>query len=161
MKLFFKDRKAILCLLLFLFAFGDGTNSARAQVDLTTNQALNFGTIAITNLVPVARVTILTGGGFTSSANVVFLSNPTRGEYTLTGGPPNSFFTITTPASISLVGPGGNFTLDNITVRPNNPRTDGAGEEDIFITGRLQSQGAGTPYGDGVYNSTLLLTISF
>lgn len=110
----------------------------------------------------MGRVTIVSGGSYTYNSNVYIHVPPTRGEYTVTGGPPNTSFTVMlTPTSLPLPGPGGPFTLDNLTVEPALLVTDGAGDDTFYIIGRLQTLGGGTPYGDGTYTSSFLVTVNF
>ena len=128
---------------------------------ITTVTPLDFGTIAIRDYSAVGRVTILPSGTHTYNSNVYIHIPPTRGEYRVEGGPPNSIYTVTVPVSVSLPGPGGPFTLDNLSVVPALLITDAAGEDTFYIVGRLQTLGGGTGYGDGTYNSNFLITVNF
>ncbi len=132
----------------------------QAQVVVTPTQILSFGTIAIQNLTDNVNVRIRNNGTFTTNANTYIISDPQRGEYLLTGGPASSTYTVTTPATVTLTGPGGIFTVDNFRVRPNTLVTNGAGEDNFRIAGRLRSV-SGTVFGDGLYNDTFNITINF
>ena len=123
-------------------------------------QPLFFGRIAIDNITDNVRVTIRNNGGFTVNANTFMIDPPTRGEYSLTGGPPNTVYSITTPASFNIIGPSGNFIVDNIRVRPNSLVTNASGEDDFRIAARLTS-GSGTFFPDGTYSDTFDVTMNF
>lgn len=132
-----------------------------AQVVVTETQPLSFGTFAFASFNSVASIDIRTNGNINANGNVAIIANGSRGEFSLTGGPPNTTYTITTPSSFTLSGPGGDFNIDSITVRPNNLRTDGAGNDDFTINARLLSLGGGTAYNNGTYNNTFDITIAF
>lgn len=157
MKLRLSDRVSGLALLFIIIC---GVCPARAQTVVET-QPLSFGKIAIQSGAAVARITITTAGGYTTNGRIYVIDPPTRGEYDLTGGPPNSPYTITLPASVNLTGPGGPFTLDNLVVRPTTLQTNASGDDSFRITGRLRTLGGGTPYGDGAYSGTVTITINF
>ena len=146
-----------LCVLgLSLFA----ANVATAQT-ITTVQELSFGVIAIRDYSAVGRVTIETSGAHTYNSNVFIHEIPQRGEYRLTGGTPNAFYTVSMTPSVTLNGPGGFFTLDNFVVTPAALFTDALGEDTFYITGRLQTQGGGINYPDGTYDTNFVITIAF
>lgn len=131
-----------------------------AQVVVTQTQALNFGVFSFVNFNAILSINIQNNGS-NNSNNVVILTPPTRGEFSLTGGPGNSVYTVTTPTNFTLSGPGGNFIIDNIRVRPNTLRTDGAGSDDFTIAARLRSLSGGIGYNSGSYNNTFDITIAF
>ena len=146
----------VLCLCAILTAV-----PARAQTTISTVTPLDFGVIVLRDWSSVGRVTINSGGSFTYNSNVYLHEDPERGEYRIEGGPINTIYTVTLPPSVTLAGPGGNFTLDNFGVEPAVLITDGSGEDTFYIIGRLQSQGGGISYGDGTYNTTFIVTINF
>lgn len=125
------------------------------------DQPLYFGRWVIPDFNSRARVTIRNNGSYTTNTNIYLLDTPTRGEYTLTGAPPNTSYTITTPPIVYLSGPGGDFEFDNIRVRPNSLVTNAAGEDQFRITGRLRSAGSGISYGDGNYNDSFTIIFNF
>jgi len=135
--------------------------SAKAQIVVTETQSLSFGTFSFTNFNSVLSISIENGGGFTTNGNVAVITPPSRGEFSLTGGPPNSAYTITTPASFTISGPGGNFTVDDIRIRPVTLSTDPSGADDYSIAARIRSLGGGTVYNNGTYNNTFDITIAF
>lgn len=147
----------------FVFLLACCASANVSAQDITEVVPLSFGEIVIPSFASVARVTISPSGGFNTNSNVYLLSNPQRGEYTVSGAPPNTFYTISVPASIVLVGPGSvTFTLDNLAATPGPPyQTDALGNDNFFISGRLQSQGGGVNYFDGTYDSNLPITLIF
>lgn len=128
---------------------------------VVVDQPLYFGQWVIPNFGSRARVTIRNNGSYTTNTNVYLMDTPTRGEYTVTGAPPNTSYSITVPSIVYLSGPGGNFELDNINVRPNTLATNAAGEDQFRIAGRLRTVGGGTSYGDGNYNDTFTIIFNF
>lgn len=134
---------------------------SRAQ-DITEITPLSYGEIALTSYGNVARITITGSGSVNTNAYVYLISQPARGEYTVTGAPPNSAYTITTPPSADIQGPGGRyFTLDNFDISPALHVTNAAGEDTFYMGARLQSQGGGVVYMDGVYDGVVTLTLAF
>lgn len=158
-------RSDALTRLLFVVAFAItllfAAPAVKAQVDITTTVPLSFGRIAIYDYNTVGRITVLTNGFYTANANIAVHDVPQRGEYHITGGPANSAYTVSLPPSATLTGPGGTFLLDNFVVTPGVLITDAAGEDDFYISARLQTQGGGVNYGDGAYNSTFIVTVAF
>ena len=144
---------------LFLLACFVSTNVS-AQ-DITEDVPLSFGEIVIPSFAVVARVTINPSGGF-SYNNAYLLTNPQRGEYSISGAPPNTFYNIVLPPSILLAAGGTTFLLDDLAATPGPPYvTDASGNDNFVISGRLQSQGGGVPYPDATYNGILPITLVF
>lgn len=137
-------------------------SSAFAQLVAVEEQSLSFGSFSFVSLYDPIVIAVDPLGNVTSNSNVVSLSSPRRGEYTLTGGPPNAVFSIISPPSVSLSnGPEGSFTLDNIAVSPSSASFDGFGEARITVGGRLQSSGGGVQYGNGNYDGSMTITVSY
>ncbi len=90
------------------------------------------------------------------------MTQPTRGEYSVTGAPPNAAYTITLPMSVNVMGPGGvSFILDNFEVSPSLHTTNASGEDTFYIGARLQTQGGGQVYQDGNYDGAVTVTLAF
>ena len=157
------SHKLHLILFAYLLCMGGMSKFAHAQISITVDQPLNFGTYVIADFSSVAQITIRDNGSFTHSTNVYPIIDPTRGEYTLEAPSNlNAVYTITVPSSfIFSGGPGGSFTLDNISVRPNLLRTDGTGQDQFTLAGRLRSSGGGVFYGDGTYSDSFTITVNF
>jgi hypothetical protein len=163
MKLFCKDRKAFLSFgAVFALCCSGLVQNSWAQATITTITPLYFGEIVILDYSAVGRVTISPSGLYSYNSNVLLHTPPQRGEYQLSGGPPSTFYTIDiNPTTASLTGPGGPFTLDTLAITPAILVTDAAGEDTFYLSGRLQTLGGGTPYGDGSYSTNILLTMNF
>lgn len=136
--------------------------AAPAQT-ISEDVPLSFGEIAIRSFSSVARVTILPSGGVTTNTNVYLLTNPQRGEYSVSGAPADTAYSIVLPPSVLLVGPGGvTFLLDDLAATPGPPYvTDSGGNDSFFLSGSIESLGGGTPYLDGSYQTTLPITLVF
>ena len=136
---------------------------AQAQVVVTQTQALSFGTFTFVSFNSVLRINIRNNGSTNPNANAVVIAPGSRGEFDLDAGiaNANSVYTVTTPATVSLTGPGGDFTIDNFRVRPNTLRTDATGFDQFRIAARLRSLGGGTQYGNGLYNQNFDIIIAF
>jgi hypothetical protein len=161
MKLFLSDRALLFLACLLCITGPFNISKALAQTTITTVTPLNFGVIAIRDWASVGRVTINPGGSFTYNSNVYLLQNPERGEYRIDGAPANTIYTVTLPLNAILMGPGGNFILDDFGVEPALLITNAAGEDTFYIIGRLQTQGGGIIYNDGSYNSVFTVTVNF
>jgi hypothetical protein len=144
-----------------LFAIFVFFKTAEAQVFITQTQALSFGDFTMTDFSVPATVEIQTDGSVTTSANVFINTTPTRAEFSLTSNNFNTVYTVTTPSSVTLTGPGGDFTLDNFVVSPATLITSGAGDDDFWLTGRLTSQGGGVNYPSGAYSASFDITVAF
>ncbi|GEM_PF-6663273 len=138
------------------------TGEAHAQLSAVEDSALSFGTFSFVSMYDPVVITVDTANNVSSNSNVVVLSAPQRGEYTLTGGTPNAAFSITTPPSVTISnGPSGEFTIDDFTISPSTSSFDGFGEARITVGARLQSSGGGTQYANGTYPGTLTITVSY
>jgi hypothetical protein len=132
-----------------------------AQVVVTETQPLSFGTFSFTDFNRTVRINIRNNGTANPNGNVVIIDPPTRGEYSMTSDQFNTVYTVTTPVSVTLPGPGGDFIIDNFRVRPNSLVTDAAGSDDFRIAARISSAGDGTAYNNGIYSTTFDITIAF
>jgi len=154
----FKSGIALACFCLCFSA-----QLSNAQVVITPERSFHFGTFIMTNLANISEVTIQSDGSATSNANTTILLAPSRGEFTIDAGlaNANSIYTVTTPASVNLSGPGGTMTIDNFVVSPALLITNGVGVDEFNLSARLRTQGGGISYGNGEYSSTFNITIAF
>ncbi|MBL4588821.1 MAG: DUF4402 domain-containing protein [Alphaproteobacteria bacterium] len=151
--------KHLICSVYFGIGLLASSGFAHAQM-IATFQPLKFGTIAIRNLTDMTEITVNGNGTFTTNANTFLIEDPQRGEYHITGAPVSTAYSVTFPASVSLTGAGGNFTLDNFTTFPAILTTSAIGEATFFIGARNRSTG-GVTYGDGAYNDTFNITVNY
>lgn len=142
-------------------AFG-ASLPAHAQT-VTIEENLSFGRFVMLDFTDVAEITINTNGSVTKSTDILFIDQPQRGEYLITGAPANTSYTVTVPQEDILVGaqPAGNFLLDNITVAPETLVTDAQGQDTFFLTGRLRSLGETIQYVDGLYDASFEIELNF
>jgi hypothetical protein len=149
---------------LFILILGICVSTAsQAQVVVTQTQALSFCTFAFVSFNDVLRVNIRNNGTTNPNANAIVITPGSRGEFDLDAGlaNANSVYTVTTPVTAMLTGPGANFMIDNFRVRPNTLRTNAVGFDQFRIAARLRSMGAGMQYGNGLYNQDLTVIIAF
>lgn len=124
-------------------------------------QDLNFGTIAIRNLTDTVFLRIRDNGSYTANGNTYVVTPPSRGEFSITGGPANTIYTVTTPTSTFLDGPGPqSFFMDRFRVRPASLVTDATGASTFQMTGQVTST-SGDTFADGDYDDTFNITINF
>ena len=159
MKLFLTCKTVHIFFIFGLFLFMP--LNANAQVVVTETQPLSFGVLSFVSFNDTLSVNILDNGSFTSNANTIVLTPPTRGEFTLTGGPASTAYTITFSPSFTISGPGADFTIDNIRTQPASLVTDALGADDFTIAARITSLGGGQIYNNGAYNNTFDIVISF
>ncbi len=153
-------RNSALAGCLFLAAAFWPLHKASSQT-ITEDTPLSFGEIVVISTAVVGRVTINPSGTYSYNSNIYLHTPPQIGEYSISGGPPNSAYTITLPANFNITGPGGPFVVDNLEYRPLVLVTDATGADSFTVSGRLQTLGGGTPYGDGVYSVNFPVTINF
>jgi hypothetical protein len=135
--------------------------SAVIAQTITQTQALSFGTIAIDNITDNVSLNIQNSGGYNANANTFVIDPPTRGQFLLTGGPASTVYTVTTPVSTTLGGPGpATFLMDNFRVRPNTLITNASGTDTFRIMARIRST-SGDSFGDGDYDDTFNIMVNF
>ncbi len=148
------------CFLFLIILFY--ASPSQAQLTITITQQLEFGTHVFKDPNRVSRVTIQPNGNTTADVDTVILTPGQRGEFDLTGGPPNSAYSIMLDfdSDLSL---GGNpiIRIDNFRFRPNTLQTNGAGEDNFRVGARARSLGGGNVYGDGIYSGTYDFTVQF
>ena len=147
---------------LFLVVLTLWSTPSRAQLTITTTQNIMFGTHVFKDPSKVSRVTITPSGNTTADVDTIILIPGQRAEFTLTGGPASTAYTITLDANTSL-SLGGNpvINLDNFKFRPNTLQTNGAGVDTFRMGARARSLGGGNVYGDGLYAGTYDFTVQF
>lgn len=148
---------------------------AQAQTITEVNQ-LYFGTFGISDNDSVSAITVTPDNDTFSDPAIISDQPGQRGEYTLTGFPPNvSFYLgveVTNPPAeggIVLANPtdgtmGGAevFTLDTLEIADGGVlQTDGAGDAVLYIGGTLRTSGNGLRYPGGNYSGTYTITIHY
>ena len=146
----------------FLFCVLISTLSLRAAHGaVIVDQAFSWGTIGMTDNNTPSALTILTNGSTIVTGSIVEIVGATPGIFTITGLPANTAISSTSISVISPMQRGGSevFTVDNFIV--NAPASTTGTSAQFTIGGRLLTTGSGTGYIDGLYGTTLELTINF
>ncbi len=133
-----------------------------AQADVSILQELNFGTWIVTKNIGLQYVTVNTNGSYSNSADMIMLSPPQQGVYTIDSL--NLSDTIVS-VSVTLLAPmssgGGQvFVVDNFVV-DHPPTTTPGGTATISLGARARASGNNQPYPDGTYNGTLQIDFNF
>lgn len=145
---------------------------AHAQV-MTEVEKLDFGQFGLRDNSAAHTLIVTPNNTATYDAAIIEGGRlPQRGEYDLTGFPPN--MTLTLGVAVANPPNDGGLVLDNsggatfggkvFTVgdfTTNVVVTDGAGDATVYIGGTLTTSGDGTMYGDGDYNGTYDITFYF
>ncbi len=148
---------ALCCLAVLLL--GVGALPAWAEIDEI--QKLDFGRWIVTRNDSSYSVTVQTDGSYTHSPQLILLSPPEPGIYTISELPDNTIINSVVVTMIqTLQGSGGQvFTMDNFqTIYP--PSTSPTGEAGITLGGRALTSGNGQGYGDGNYSGELRIQIN-
>lgn len=128
---------------------------------ITEDTPFDFGRWVITDNSAQHTITVNANGSYSNSPELLPLTSPQPGIYTVTGLP--SFATINN-VMISMVspvsGPGGQvFTMDNFTYICPNANFDG--ETDLTIGARARMSGNNQPYANGAYQGQLNVVIDY
>ena len=138
---------------------------AKAQLTVTFNQPLEFGTAITHRPNNVGTITVGADGTFSNNANILVISLGQRARFDITGAPASTSYTITIDSftDVNRIGGGttGNFTVDNFTTFPTVLESNGSGEDTFYLGARLSTNGGGQNYLDGTYEGTYDLTIDF
>ncbi len=144
--------------------------------ELSETRPLSFGIFAVQDNNAPAALTVTPDNDTFADPQFVVQQDGQRGEYTLTGLPPNvSFFLgvdVPNPPSeggVTLTGQtpatrggGPEFRLDGLTISDGGVlQSDGAGDATLYIGGSLYTSGTGERYDGGTYNGTYNITIYY
>ena len=133
---------------------------------LTVIQNLSFGTMGMHNNSGVYSITVRPDNTFSHNPNIVFGVDPQRGEYFLTGMPPNDpiDITISSPGdAVPDLGGSDDFTSGSYTFSPPNGSftSDGSGQGTLFVGATLKTSGTGDYYHTGHYTGSFDVTVVF
>lgn len=149
-------------ILLFGLSLAAIPGKSWAALSVVSTQSMSFGSFVIRSFASIARLTVHQATGVvTGDANVVLLSGGQNAQFSLTGGPLNTAFTVTLDATVSPMRIGSSFVLDQFSVAPAVLQTNGAGDDTFSIGFRATSAGGGLVYTDGVYNGNYDFTVQF
>lgn len=140
---------------------------------MTEVQPLSFGEMGIRDNNLTHTITVAPDNSVSYSDHITPDTQAQRGEYLLTGFPPNmtlhadvTFVTYPFDGGVTIdeetqlvLGGNPEFTVNGFTT--NEPTTDGAGNATLYIGATLTLSGSGVEYGDGTYNGAVDLTFYF
>lgn len=144
---------AFLCLITY--------NTALAQ-SITETTSISFGTFVLKDNNAVHTLSFTWTETVTPDPEFIIITNPSRGEYAITGFPASS------PLSVSIqnadmtkdgLGVGEHFFITNYD--HNAVTTDGSGAATLYIGGDLETSGSMAMYTDGNHTDTINITVSF
>lgn len=135
-------------------------SSSWAQV-ITETQRLNFGTWLISSNASNYSITVQPNGSYSNSPQLVMLSPPSPGVYSVTGLPPfATILSVVVVMSQPLEAPAAeSFTMDNF--QSIIPDANGAGNTTLTLGARANTSGNGNGYNDATYGGVLDVTINF
>lgn len=136
-------------------------NTSYAQ-SITETTGIDFGVFALTNNAAVHTYSFTWEEVITADPEFIIITNPTRGEYAITGFPPLSPLSVSvTPASLTKNGLGAGEAF-NITGYDNNAVvTSLAGAATLFLGADMDTSGSGTMYDDANHSDQMTVTVSF
>lgn len=144
-------------LLLFISA------CAKAAPVLEEEIRLDFGQLAIpSNSPPVKLLEVPIIGAVESDPGIIQITQPVRGQYSLTGFPPNTRITVTSSsANLTAGGQGQTPILEFSDIVSNEPLTDDQGRADLVIAGTLSTSATGQGYPDAPYEGSTIIEVSY
>lgn len=133
-----------------------------AHADVTVLQELDFGEWIVTRNFGLQYVTVNTNGSYTNSTNMIMLSPPQPGVYTVDSLSVNDTIIMVSVTMLSPMsrGAGDIFEVDNFSVS-HPPTTTPTGTATITLGARARASGNSQPYPDGTYNGTLQINFHF
>lgn len=158
------------CYVLVATSFG-----ASAQT-LSEVERLHFGTFVVRNNMSTSSITVTPDNDTIVAGQIVLAENGRRGEYMLTGLPPNVPFYLgvdmpNPPAEGGIVlgnpepasaGAGADFILNALTIGNGGVMlSDGIGDATVYIGGTLNTTGTGQAYAGGSYIGSYTITIYY
>jgi hypothetical protein len=159
MKLFLKNR---LLHLLFIYTLSIALSGRLACAQTITEvQPLFFGEIVLIDTGVVGEVDVDANGSYSHNGNIYMITDAETGEYEISGGPNNAFYTLVLPSAPELMTRSGiNFIVDNYEHLPLTLQTDGSGDSTFTVGARMQSQ-TGLTYSDGNYDGDFDITVNW
>lgn len=138
------------------------SGKASSAQTVTETTGLDFGVFALTNNNAVHTLSLTWLGGVTADPEFIVITNPTRGEYAISGFPALSPLSVViTNANLTKddLGVGENF--DVTTYDHNAVTTDAGGAATLFVGGDLDTSGSTTMYLDANHADQITITVSF
>lgn len=144
---------------LAILVFCVGANPAQAQT-ITRVQTLSFGTFALRDNNAPHALRVSRTNVVTADSEFALFTAPTRGEYSMSGFPTDTPFTVSIPDTALTSGGGGSFDLGQFTPG-SGLSTDSSGNADLRFGATLTTSGTGGNYTDGSYSGTIDITVNY
>lgn len=169
------DMKAFIPAILAYFFVTAAPMEAVAQT-LSEVERLHFGTFVVRNNMSTSSITVTPDNDTIVAGQIVLGENGRRGEYMLTGLPPNVPFYLgvdmpNPPAEGGIVlgnpepasaGAGADFVLNAMTIGNGGVMlSDSMGDATVYIGGTLNTTGTGQGYTGGSYIGSYTITIHY
>lgn len=158
-----KQRGAVLRLFAFLL-LSAGVSAAVTAAPLFVEEVqLDFGELAVPdNAAPVKTIRIPVAGQVDADVGIIQVSGPARGQYRLSGFPPNTRISVSASNASLTAGGLGRPPLFTFTdLASNEPLTDDFGNADLIITGSLETSATKQGYPDAPYEGTAIIELSY
>ena len=138
--------------------------NSKAQT-FTVNNPLDFGEVLDMGECTRSRITIFPNGTYTADSIYIFIVEPTRGDVSFTGGPPNTNFTVSFSGNFFINAPGGSrFRINQLTSGPGPGGyvTDAFGNGQFYLGGRSNTRRSGCgSYPDATHTGSYDVTVTF
>lgn len=146
------------CFLLMLFSA-----SASAAPVVEEEVRLDFGLLAIPeNSAPAKSLELPVTGAVESDPGIIQIAPPVRGQFRLSGFPPNTRISVTSSsANLTAGGQGQPPVLEFTDIVSNEPLTDDLGAADLVIAGTLITSATGQGYPDAPYEGSAIVEVSY
>jgi hypothetical protein len=139
--------------------------SSLAWADITKEQSLDFGKIAVINNATSSTLSILSDGTQITDTNFVVLAPGQAGRYFLYNFPPSTALSITLSGGSTVSEFSGSPPPTQFSIEPyldfGSYSTNALGELTLLVPGKLKTTGDSNPYIDGTYYRHFQLFINY
>ncbi len=136
--------------------------SLPAMAAVTVTQPLTFGEFALTDNSAPRSMSISALGVLSKDTQFVTIIPPQEAIVDVSGFPTKTNLIINiTFNNLTSVDGGDSFTISTPNIRPNNPKTDNAGEITLRIGATLTTSGGGGFYPDSTYNGLMTVSVNY
>ena len=139
------------------------TSGVMAAPAVVAQVPLDFGLLALRSNAAVWSLIIASNGTVTpTSSNVIPMGGAVRGEYLLSGFPPNTSLTLEwddAPMGLASQGLPEYLTVKNYSTPALS--TDALGEAVVYLGATMETSGNSTMYADGPYGATVQMRVIY
>ncbi len=130
---------------------------------ITPQVALGFGEIALRSNNAIISMAVSNSGAVTpGNSQIIPLGGAVRGEYRLTGFPPNTVLSFEwDDAQLSYAGQMHPEFLTVTAYTPTAATTNGAGEAVVYLGATIKTSGTGAMYNDGTYSAVTAMRVTY